>query len=438
MTIRGGFRTDSELSPSDDLTVTGDLYDGRVGDINGEVEFIASPAVQTAFSESNLGGGFIQADWNHRYSDRSDPSLQVSFDRYRRDSDLHAARNTLDVDFDHHIRWGERQDILWGVGYRYSSSTSDGDLFFSLNPANLNTQLFSPFMQDEFALIPDKLPVTVGTKIEHNYYTGFGIMPTVRAMWALHEHQMVWAAISRPLRTTSSLDTASNLTVNGFVPPGGPPVLVRIVGNPAFQNEELVAYEAGYRTQPFERLSVDVAAYSNSYNQLQSTEPQPPFFETTPAPPHIVMPLVYENLMNGETSGLKMFANWKVTDRWTLTPGYAFQEIHLHVDPASEDTTTVPETEGSTPEHWARVDSHLSPAHDVAWDASANFVVRLSDPNVASYTRVDTQLSWRLGENLSASLVGQNLVRNVHVEFISDQGTGDTNFIKRSAYARLS
>jgi hypothetical protein len=32
--------------------------------------------------------------------------------------------------------------------------------------------------------------------------------------------------------------------VNGFVPPGGPPILIRIVGNPIFQDEREIAYEA--------------------------------------------------------------------------------------------------------------------------------------------------------------------------------------------------
>ncbi|MGA6961328.1 MAG: hypothetical protein WBY38_18085, partial [Candidatus Acidiferrales bacterium] len=92
----------------------------------------------------------------------------------------------------------------------------------------------------------------------------------------------------------------------------------------------------------------------------------------------------------------------------------------------------------STPRQWARVDSHLRLEHRLSWDASANFVGRLSNPNVASYTRVDTQLTWSLKEHLSASLVGQNLLQNQHIEFVSEQGTGDTNYVKRSAFAKLT
>jgi iron complex outermembrane receptor protein len=436
--LRGGFRVDSKLSPKDELSVTGDMYGSRVGDISGAVSSVASPAVQTVFNEANTTGGYVQADWSHRQSERSDTSLQVSFDRYRRNDGLRETRNTLDLDFSHHFRWASRQDIVWGLGYRYSASSTDGDLFFSLKPPDLNTQLFSAFVQDEVALIPDRLSLIAGAKIEHNYFTGFGVMPTLRATWALHEHQMVWAAISRALRTPSEIDTASQLTVNGFVPPSGPPVLIRIVGNPAFQNETEIAYEAGYRTQLSDRLSLDLTAYYNSYNQLESTEPEPSFLETDPPPPHIVMPLNYENLMRGKTHGVEAFATWKITSRWTLTPAYAFEEIHLHLDPTSQDTSSVATAEGSSPRQWARVGSHVSLVHNLAWDVSANFVGRLADPAVPSYTRIDSQLTWHLREHLSGSLVGQNLAQDHHIEFLNSGGTGFSDYMKRSGYVKLT
>jgi len=436
--LRGGFRADSKLSAKDDLTVAGDMYTGGIGDISGAVESVASPTVQPVFSGTNASGGYLQANWNHRQSDRSDTTLQVSFDRYRRDDVLRETRNTLDFDFTHHLRWGSRQDIVWGLGYRYSSSTTHGDLLFSLKPPNLNTQLFSAFVQDEIALIPDRLSLIIGTKIEHNYYTGFGLMPTLGATWALSGHQMVWASISRALRTPSSLDTSSQLTVNGFVPPGGPPVLIRIVGNPAFQNEQELTYEIGYRTQLYGRLSVDLTAYHNSYNQLQSTEPEPSFLEPDPAPPHIVMPFNYENLLCGETHGIEAFATWKVGGHWTLTPAYAFEQIHLRLDPSSQDTTSVAAGEGSSPRQWARLASHLTLTHGFAWDASANFVGRLTTPVVPSYTRLDTQLTWHLREHLVASIVGQNLAQDHHLEFLNPEGTGFANYIKRSGYVKLT
>jgi hypothetical protein len=55
------------------------------------------------------------------------------------------------------------------------------------------------------------------------------------------------------------------------------------------------------------------------------------------------MPLTFGNLLYGSTEGGEISANLKLTGRWTLSPGYAFLEMHLHTKPSSQDTTSVAE-----------------------------------------------------------------------------------------------
>ena len=58
-------------------------------------------------------------------------------------------------------------------------------------------------------LLRNRLYLTAGTKVEHNYYTGFGVMPsTPRRMAVQSAHQTVWAAVSRALRTPAALDVS--------------------------------------------------------------------------------------------------------------------------------------------------------------------------------------------------------------------------------------
>jgi iron complex outermembrane receptor protein len=437
-TLRGGFRGDSKLSANDELMIQGDLYSARVGSLNSFVNSFASPVPQLSFVSVNATGGDIQTDWLHRFSERSDTNLQVSYDTYARNDVLREDRHTWSVDFQHHFAWGSRQDVVWGVGYRYSSSQTNGTPFISLDPANLNPQLFSSFIQDEISLIPDRLFLTVGTKLEHNYYTGFGLMPTARMSWNIDEHQMVWAAISRALRTPSSLDASEQIDTTGFLEPNGMPAIVRTVGNPNFQDETLIAYEAGYRSQLSTRFSLDIATYYNSYNQLQTEEPGAPFLETAPAPSHLVLPVVAENLMHGETDGVEISAKWKIAPRWTITPACAFERIHLRLAPTSLDTTSVAAGEGDSPHHWARLDSHVNLPGNFSWDASANFVDRLTAIGVPAYTRLDTQLAWQHHEHFSISLVGQNLENDRHLEFVNSVGTGLETEVKRSGYVKLT
>jgi iron complex outermembrane recepter protein len=297
--LRGGLRGDITLSSKDSLTIESDLYTAREGELGFFLPSVTSTGFETPREEINLGGGFIQSAWNHSYTEKSDSRLQISLTRYRRDDPLEPeVSDALDLDYRLHSAWGERQDIVWGLGYRFTADDIRGSLTVSFNPPSLDLNVFNTFVQDEISLIPEKLYLTVGTKLEHNDYTGFEVMPSVSATWAPGRHQMFWAAVSRDLRAPSRNDT--NLEVNFGT--AGTPELQRLVGNPNFKDERLLAYEVGYRTSLGSRLSMDVAAYFNDYDNLQTTEPRAPFSESTPPPTHVVQPFTYENLMRGETS----------------------------------------------------------------------------------------------------------------------------------------
>jgi iron complex outermembrane recepter protein len=436
--LRGGFRVDSTLSPKDTLTVQGDVYSGEEGNPSAFLPSVTSPAPVDIVRTVPLSGGFIQSVWDHSFSTRSDTTFSVFFDRYKRDDELMEQRNTFAFEFQHHIALGSRQDFIWGANYRNTDSDSHGDFAFSLNPPDINMQLFSLFVQDEIALVPDKLYLTGGVRLDHNYYTGFNVLPNARASWTRNTRQMFWAAISLANRTPAETDTASRISFGGFPGPGGIPALAALVGNPHFDDEALIAYETGYRTTVLKNLSIDFAAYYSAYSHQETTEPAAPFFESTPAPPHLVFPLTYENLMHGHAPGFEAAVNWKATDRWMLSPGYAFEQIHMHLDPTSHDTGSVLDAEGNSPVNSAQLRSHFDLVHGVTWDASTYFVDRLRSREVPSYTRLDTGLTWRWTEGLAMSVVGQNLVKDRHLEFVDDSGSMRSTLIKRSAYAKFT
>ena len=60
--------------------------------------------------------------------------------------------------------------------------------------------LYSAFIQDEFQILPKRLTFTLGTKVEHNDYTGFEVQPSARLMFKPTENQTVWAAVSRAVQ----------------------------------------------------------------------------------------------------------------------------------------------------------------------------------------------------------------------------------------------
>jgi len=112
--------------------------------------------------------------------------------------------------------------------------------------------------------------------------------------------------------------------------------------------------------------------------------------------------------------------------------------MHMHPFSGSRDVTSAPGTEGGTPDHQAQLRSSVSLPHNLQWNASAYFVNRLPALSIPSYTRFDTSLSWLVGERVSLSLVGQNLLKDLHPEFAGPDATVQSGLMRRAAYAKIT
>ncbi len=441
--LSGGFRVDSALSPKDRLMVEGTIYDGQEGEYTSSLQGVTPQANVPIHEEVDVDGGAIQAVWNHSYSERADSTLQVSFNRYKNGIAEPETVDGVNLDYQQHLSFGQRHDIVAGLGYYRTNDAIEGNFAVTFAPASRTLQVLDAFVQDEIMLIPDRLYLTVGSKFEHDDYAGSEVMPTVRVAWEPSDHHMFWAAVSRALRTPSRTDTEAISNVESLPGPGGIPILLRYMGNPNFQNEALLAYEAGYRTTVGDTLSIDLALYFNDYDHLETAEDGALFLETAPAPVHLVEPLVAHNLMYGETHGLELAANWKVTHRWTLSTGYALEQIHMHVDPGSTDLTAAEALEHGAPLNSAQVRSHFDITRNLDSNTSVYFVDRLTNQGtfaasvVPGYTRLDTNLNWKIRDSFSVSAVGQNLLQDHHVEFLGALGSLQSSEMKRSAYLKF-
>jgi iron complex outermembrane recepter protein len=439
--LHGGFRADTTVSSKDFVTVQGDLYWGKEGATIIHIFSVDPPVTDNLDTRSSLSGGNFLGRWHHDFSSRSDTTFQFYYDNYSRTGpEASETRDTIDIDFNHHFAWGSRQDLIWGAGYRRTWDKTLGTIDQSFNPPDLTLQLFNSFVQDTITLSPDRLFLTAGTKLEDSYFNGYGFDPSVRLAWTPSNRETYWAAVSRATRSPARRDAGLNAALAAFPDPVGSntPVEVILYGNPQVASEHVIAYEAGYRAQPRERISIDASLFFNQYDHLTTLEPGPEVFEPTPAPARLLIPITFENLLYGTTEGAEMSANLKMTNRWTLSPGYTFLEMHLHTKPASQDTSSVADYQGSNPQHQAQLRSHVELFHGLAWDASAYFVSALPFQQVASYTRIDSQLSWKFGENGEFSVVGQNLLRDHHLESLDAITLVNSSLIKRSAYAKFT
>jgi iron complex outermembrane receptor protein len=300
--------------------------------------------------------------------------------------------------------------------------------------------LLSAFTQDEFAFLRQRLRLTVGSKFEHNDYTGFEMEPNARLLWTATSKQSVWTAISRAVRTPARTEQNVRLNAN-VIPPSeatlGLPLLATVLGDVHFKSEDLVAYEAGYRIQLGSAFSADFATFYNSYSNLLSAEPRPVFLEMSPAPVHLMMPLVAENKRSGATHGVELFAEWKGIPKWKLAGSYSFLSMDIHNDPNSLDTTSV-NPAGSSPQHQYYLRSSLDLSKQFEQDITLRYVHSLDGLAIPSYHSLDARIGWKPTANVEFAVNGQNLTNNRHLEFRPDFISTSPTQVKRTFYGSLT
>jgi len=402
---QGGFRVDWDATNNNVLTLQGDLYDGRVDQADG--------------NETVVTGGNLLGRWTHPFAEDSDLQFQAYYDRTRRRiPDLFSEDlDTYDVDLNHRFPLGRRQNIAWGLGYRLIEDEVGNSAALAFLPAQKSFQIFSAFLQDEITIVEDRLRVTLGSKFEHNDYTDFEFQPTARLIWTPTERQTLWAAVSRAVRTPSRIDE------HLFVP-GTPPFSV-FAGGSNFVSEELLAYEAGYRVQPYAKLSLSVSGFYHDYDDLRSIEP---------VLPNTDFPAVFANGLEGETYGVELAATYQMTPWWRLRGGYTFLEKDIDLKPGSRDLNQGRGEGNDAEQHFLLRSSVDLPRH-VEFDAAIRYVDTLTAPNVPSYIGIDLRLGWRPIRDLELAIVGQNLLDNQHPEF----GAAATRQeIERSVYGKIT
>jgi iron complex outermembrane receptor protein len=432
-----GFRTDWKSDEKNSLTVQGDIY----GALSGESTFISSfspPAETPIEDKSNVSGGNLLVRWQHTTGNGSDIQIQTYFDRTnRQDLELGETRDTFDIDFVQHARVHGDQQLTWGLGARVSPSnfiqTSEGVSFL---PNKQTDSIYSGFVQYELPIVRDKLMLTAGTKLEHNNFSGFDYQPSVRLLWAPTEHHSFWTAVTRAVRTPSRLDEDVQFAI--FVtdtPP--PPIFFEILGNPKQKAEQLIGYEAGYRTQVTRNLYLDFTGFYNSYRDLQSYGALSLAVAATPPPPHIFIVLPYVNGIQGNTVGGEVAPNWKITHWWQVRGSYSFLHMGLEDKPGYTDIGgLLGSYEGSSPRHVVGFQSLFNLPKHFELDETYRYWSALPAQLVKAYSTADVRLGWHVGEGLVFSVVGQNLLEPYHHEFGGDPGP--LVGIKRAVYAKIT
>ncbi len=429
---QAGFRTDLKLGSRDELTIEGDGYDSIAGQKLG-LSFYSPPALVNQEGNANLSGGNLLGRWRRTLSTRSDIMLQAYWDRTARDDlNFREIRNTFNVDFIHRIRL-RRHTLIWGAGMRQSPSR-----FFQVvptvdfEPHRQTYSLYSGFIQDEIALAPRRLSLTLGTKLEHNSFSGFDAQPSARILWTPSNRQSYWAAVTRAVRTPSRIE--DNFRFDYLAAPSVP-LFLRLIGDGQFTPEQMIGYEAGWRGRPATNWLIGIAGYYNQYDDLLSVENLPAAVETTPAPPHLVLPLYLRNGVRGNTKGVEISSTWQPFPAWQLRGSYSYLHLNVRNKLGSNDASTVKQEEGDSPAHQVVVRSSFNLPRRFELDIIYRYVSALPDQQVKAYSTADSRLAWHWRQ-FEFSVVGSNLLQPHHAEFGGDPG--GLVEIRRSAYGQIT
>ena len=381
--MQGGFRADW-AQDQDSITLQGDAYNG----------FQQNPA--SFVLKNQTRGGNVLGRWTRNFSDNSELKVQLYFDNAYRQliSGIMADVDTYDMDAQYSFNFGSN-DFVAGGGYRaINDNFQKGPATAALIPASKSLALVNGFAQDKITLAKD-VNLTLGLKLESNSYTGLEVMPDARLAWDVTDKDLLWASISRAVRTPSRFDRE-------LFTPGV------FAGGPNFDSEDLMAYEVGYRGQPFDNLSFSMSAFYNVYDNLRTVE------ATTPA----VFPLQVMNNMRGNTYGVEAWGTFDATDWWRLSAGVNYISKDLSLKPGSRDIFGVA-FPGNDPDYQLSLRSSMNLTSNVTFDWDMRYVPALPAPFIPAYVEANARLGLRLNKDIEFSIVGSNLFEDHHAEFLN-------------------
>ena len=392
---QAGFRADWGTT-ANGFTLQGDGYRGSLD--------------QATDQNAHISGANLLARWNRELAGWGSLQVQADVDQTERDIPgvFGEQLNIFDFEFQHGLNAIGGHRLTWGGGYRYGYDHVSNSAVLAFLPANQKMRWANVFAQDEIAL-RENLRLTLGAKLENNYYTGTEPLPSARLAWKLEPQRLVWGAVSRALRAPSRIDR------DFFV---GPPL--QLNGGPDFVSEVVKVYEIGYRDQPVAQATYSISVFHNIYDKLRSVEPAPGGG------------VVLGNKMQGTGDGLEAWGSYQAARNWRLSAGVFFLRQRLSFKPDSGDTNA--SAAGNDPAHQWLLRSSVDLPNRTEFDIGVRRVGALPNPSVPAYTAVDVRYAWRLLRELELALIGQNLFASSHAEF-GDAATRSE--MARGAYAKL-
>ena len=419
-TLRGGFRMDGE---GDRVTWTlqGDIFTLNSDQIIDPYLEEQPPYRSLVDDNYDNAGWNILGRWEYTLSAENRVTLQAYYDRDSRDElVIGADHDIVDVELHDQLKIGRRHDLIWGMGYRYIHDSFRNTPQISFAPVSQSEELFSGFIQDEIQVVADRLYLTLGSKIEHNDYTGYEIQPSGRLLYKPAREHIFWGAVSRAVRTPSRVEQDGRIftAIVADLPPY--PALFHIEGSDAYTSEKVLTYELGYRWLASSSFSADLSLFYNDYSDLRTTTPLTPLSGPV---------LFFENESYGTSHGMEMTLDWQARPWLLFQLSYAYANFDLKTTNGDGGLDFIVVDEKATPHNQVSLRSNINWGENWQFNVWLRYVdsfaasgkeVTTTLDTIDSYLTADINVSWQVSRQVNVMLIGQNLLDGGHLEFFSE------------------
>jgi iron complex outermembrane receptor protein len=382
-----GFRADW-VGDTNDFTLQGDYFHADIFDIGRN-------------TSHNL-----TARWTHSLGTGSTLQFQAYYDKVSTHIGqlLQDDLETIDFSAQHDLVLGSHH-VVWGAGVRTTRDFFANTISpFAFDPARQRLWVGNLFAQDSLSL-GDNLTLIGGVKFEQTSFTGVEILPNMRIAWKAGKNALLWAAVSRAVRTPSRVDRDLE-----FLP---------ILKGGTFASEKLIAFEGGYRGLFGQDTSLSISFFYNIYNGLRTTEPPNPL-TCNRANLFTCIPLSLGNGLKGHSYGVEAWGSHQLLPWWRVSAGVSTLHKDFHLKPGHVDLENGISL-GNDPDFQLQLRSQADLSRQVQLDITLRAVDDLPDPRTPGYLEADVRLAWSPDERLELFLSGSNLLHKLRDE------SGDTD-----------
>jgi iron complex outermembrane receptor protein len=394
---QAGFRSDF-VTDRDHFTLQGDLFHINADTLPGD----------------GANGHNVLARWSRTLSPTSSLQFQAYYDRFKREfANVDDSVSTIDAEGQFNATLGNH-DLVAGAGARTTRDEFINNANpFALDPPRTRLWVYNGFIQDHMRL-SEQLSLIAGVKVERSTFSGWQVLPNFRVAWQPNDRNLVWAAVSRAVRTPSRIDRQLE------APPFGPTLPPFLIQAPEFTSEKLVAVEAGYRGQPSSTTSISINGFVNFYDDLRTTElTESGSFQL-------------RNGSEGTTYGIEAWGTAQIMPHWRASVGISTLWKDLHVKVGRIDFARR-NTFGNDPK-WqviGRTEFDLTDRLQLALNARG--VGRIEEePEIDPYVEAGGDLTYRLTKAIDLFVAGRNLLHRAHLE---SNDPGASQLVRRSIYA---